>query len=181
MKNWLAAAILAALVVVYPPYATQALAQEAGQPNSLVITAENMMADDARHQELVEQGGDPNAVLPGDVIHYRLTFTNVTDVPVRAVEIKDPLPGDLKYVDGSATADRDDVVITYSIDGGLTFTDRPMIEQIVDGERVITPAPPTIYTHIRWLVGDWVQPGAQVTAEFKARLPANEVPEEPGG
>ena len=180
MKNWLAAAILAALVVVYPSHATQALAQEAGQPNSLVITAENMMADDARHQEMAEQGGDRNAVLPGDVIHYRLTFTNVTDVPVRAVEIKDPMPGGLHYVDGSAAADRDDVVITYSIDGGVSFTTQPMIEQIVDGERVTIPAPPAMYTHIRWLVSDWVQPGAQVTAEFKAQLPANEAPEEPG-
>lgn len=178
MKKWLAAAFLAALVV--PSLATQASAQERGQPNSLVITAVNLMAEDERHQKLADEGGDPNTALPGDVIHYQLTFTNVTEVPVREVEIKDPLPGGLHYVGGSAGADRADVVITYSIDGGKSFTTQPMIEQLVEGERVVSPAPPELYTHIRWLVSDWVQPGAQVTAEFKARLPAKDAPEEPG-
>ncbi len=45
-----------------------------------------------------------------------------------------------------------------------------MIEDVVDGERVTRPAPPEMYTHIRWMVPGWVQPGAQVTAEFRAQL-----------
>ncbi len=81
---------------------------------------------------------------------------------------------------GSATADRDDVSISYSIDGGQTYTAQPMIEVEVNGERVTRPAPPELYTHIRWLVSGWVQPGARVTAEFRAQLPAAEAPEEPG-
>jgi len=31
-----------------------------------------------------------------------------------------------------------------------------------------------MYTHVRWTVGGWVQPGGQVTAEFRARLPEPE-------
>jgi uncharacterized repeat protein (TIGR01451 family) len=178
MKNWRSAATLSAAAVVL--LSASAFAQEDEQPQALVIAAFNQMADDARHQEVARQGGDANALLPGDVILYRLTFTNITDVQVRNVELKDPVPAGLHYVDGSATADREDVTITYSIDGGQTFMDRPMIEQVIDGERVVNPAPPEMYTHIRWLVSDWVQPGAQVTAEFTAQLPANEVPEEPG-
>jgi hypothetical protein len=71
------------------------------------------------------------------------------------------------------------VAIAYSIDGGVTYSAQPMIEQVVDGERVQRPAPAEMYTHIRWLVSGWVQPGAQVTAEFRAQLPA-EALEEPG-
>ena len=52
-----------------------------------------------------------------------------------------------------------------------------MIEEIVDGMRVSKPAPPDRYTHIRWRVEGWVQPGAQVTAEFRAKLPeASQLP-----
>lgn len=172
-----AATVTAAAVLLLSPVAS---AQESEQPKALVITAENLMADDATHQEMASRGGDPNTVLPGDVVLYRLTFTNTTDVPVRNVEFKDPIPAGFRLVLESATADRDDVVVTYSIDGGQIYSAEPMIEVLVDGERVTRLAPPELFTHIRWLVTGWVQPGAQVTAEFRAQLPAADAPEEPG-
>jgi uncharacterized repeat protein (TIGR01451 family) len=174
MKTRRTAAILAAAAALL--LSPSAFAQESEQPQALVITALNQMAGDSTHQAL----GDPNTLLPGDIVHYRLTFTNTTDVSVRNIDFKDPIPGGLHYVEGTATADRDDVVVTYSIDGGQMYTAQPMIERVIDGERVTVPAPPEMYTHIRWFVSSWVQPGAQVTAEFKAQLPANEAPEEPG-
>ena len=173
MNKLLHAAILLGIGV--PLMSSPASAQQR-QADALVITAQNLMAGDERHQEQA----DPNALLPGDVVLFRLTFTNRLDVPVRNVEFKDPLPAGLRYLGSSATADRDDVVIAYSIDGGRTFLADPLIEEVIDGERVTRPAPPEMYTHIRWLVRDWVQPGARVTAEFRAQLPAAEAPEEPG-
>ena len=167
-KHW---QLIGSMVAVLTALGTAgAMAQEVGAPKALVITAQNLMAGDARHQAVAEQGGDSNALFPGDVVLYRLLFTNITDVPVRNVEFKDPLPGGLRYVGGSAAADRDDVVISYSIDGGRLYSAQPMIEQVIDGERVLRPAPPDMYTHIRWTVPGWVQPGAQVTAEFRAQL-----------
>jgi uncharacterized repeat protein (TIGR01451 family) len=161
------------------PFLTgSALAQGAGEKQPLVITAQILPA--AREGDEQAARGDREAMLPGDVVVYRLTFTNTTDVPVRNVEFKDPVPAGLRYVAGSAAADREDVTIAYSIDGGRTYSAQPMIELVVDGERVMRPAPPEMYTHIRWLVAGWVQPGAQVTAEFRAQLPAAEANEEPG-
>lgn len=179
MKTSRFAALLTAFAGLF--LAVPATAQDQAQPSPLVITAQNLMAGDAQHQEMAEKGGDQNALLPGDIVHYRLTFTNTTDVPVRNVEFKDPLPAGLRYLGGSASADRDDVVITYSIDAGQTYSAEPMIEEIVDGERVHRRAPAEMFTHIRWVVRGWVQPGAQVTAEFRAQLPPEgEAPEEPG-
>jgi uncharacterized repeat protein (TIGR01451 family) len=104
--------------------AAPATAQQGQQPSPLVITAENLMAGDARHEAAIAQGMDRNALLPGDVVLYRLTFTNTTGAPVRNVEFKDPLPAGLRYVASSASSDREDVSIAYSIDGGRT-TARP--------------------------------------------------------
>ena len=168
MSSWRQAWLL--MVTATVSWSTPVVAQENGAPRALVIEAENLMAGDTRHQALAEQGGDASALYPGDVVHYQLLFTNITDVPVRSIKFTDPLPAGLRYVGGSALADRDDVVITYSIDGGQVFSAQPMIEEIVDGERVTRPAPPEMYTHIRWIVPGWVQPGAQVTAEFRAQL-----------
>lgn len=164
---------LALLIAAAPATAQQ------GQPSPLAITAENLMAGDARHDEAIAHGMDRNALLPGDVVLYRLTFTNTTGAPVRNVEFKDPLPAGLRYVAGSASADREDVSIAYSIDGGRTYSAQPMIEETVNGEKLVRRAPAKMYTHVRWLVTGWVQPGTEVTAEFRARLP-DEAREEPG-
>lgn len=151
------------------------LAAQDAKPQALVITAQNLMAGDARHRELP----DSTALLPGDVIQYRLLFTNVNDFAVQRVEFVDPIPAGLRYVAESARADREDVLIEFSIDGGTTYSTQPMIEVIEDGRPVKKPAPVERYTHVRWQVRGFVQPGAQVAAEFQARLPEARQPAEP--
>jgi uncharacterized repeat protein (TIGR01451 family) len=121
-------------------WAVPATAQQAQEPQALVISAENLMAGDQQHQDLAQRGGDPNSLLPGDVVRYQLVFTNIISDSVRRVEFTDPIPEGLQYVGGTAQSDREDVVIEFSNDGGQTY-------------------------------GGWIQPGAQVTAEFRARLP----------
>ncbi len=178
MKHWREVLALAAMVAA--SWSTPAAAQDAEGRKALVITAENLMAGDAMHRGHAERGGDAQALFAGDVVLYRLVFTNIIDAPVRGIELKDPIPSGLTYVDGSALSDRDDVVIEYSIDGGLTYSTQPLVDVLVDGRSIRRPAPPERYTHIRWLVQDWVQPGVQVTAEFEAKLVANATSQEPG-
>jgi uncharacterized repeat protein (TIGR01451 family) len=163
----LQAGLVLALAVAAP--GTRLGAQQ-GEPRALVITARNLMTGDERHRALA----DSSALLPGDVVAYRLVFTNLTAAPVRNIELKDPIPTGLRYVAASAKASRDDALIEYSIDGGTTYSAAPMIEVIVDGRPVQRPAPVQRYTHVRWTVQGWVQPGARVTAEFQARLPGAE-------
>lgn len=147
------------------------LAAQEPSPKPLVVTAENLMAGDARHQEWVARGGAASDVLPGDVIRYSLVFTNTQADAVRNVVFSNPVPEGLRYVERSAQAGAADVAITFSIDGGQTFSAEPMIEVVENGERRNVPAPAAMYTHVRWTIGGWVQPGAQVTAEFRAELP----------
>lgn len=148
----------------------RATAQEP-PPNALVVTAENLMAGDERHDAWVERGGSASDMLPGDVIRYSLRFTNTQAEAVRNVVFSNPVPQGLRYVMDSASATTQNVAITYSIDGGQTYSAQPMIEVVENGERRNVPAPPRMYTHVRWTVEGWVQPGAQVTAEFRAELP----------
>jgi len=148
-------------------------AQQPQTTDRLVVTAENLMAGDERHQAWAERGGKATDVLPGDVVRFTLRFTNTTDQPVRDVVFSNPVPQGMRYVAGSAAASSDSAAITFSIDGGATYAAQPMIEVTDEnGRRRTVPAPPESYTHVRWTVRDWVQPGAQVTAEFRAELPA---------
>jgi uncharacterized repeat protein (TIGR01451 family) len=164
-------ALLALALSVVIPAAVQAQAKASP---ALVVTAQNLMAADARHRALAARGGDSAAVMPGDVVRYQLHFTNVTGAAIRGVVFNNPLPAGLRYDAGSAAADRDDVAIEFSIDGGKRYAAQPMVEVEVDGQRVERPAAPELYTHVRWTVKGQVLPGAQVRAEFRARLAAGE-------
>lgn len=139
--------------------------------DALVVTAQNLMAGDERHQSWVAKGGTASDVLPGDVIRYSLRFTNTQEQAVQNVVFSNPVPQGLRYVAESATANAPNVAITFSIDGGKTYSAQPMIEVVEDGERRNVPAPARMYTHVRWTVEGWVQPGGQVAAEFRAELP----------
>jgi len=129
----------------------------------LVVTALNLNAR--------SRGSQSQAVLPGDVLQYQLRFTNQGQGDVRGVVFTNPVPAGLRYVDRSAGADRQDVAVEYSTDGGKTFAATPMVTEVVDGKRVQRPASPEQYTHVRWTVQGSIAPGATVTAEFRAELP----------
>ena len=129
----------------------------------LVVTALNLNAR--------SRGSQSQAVLPGDVLQYQLRFTNQGQGDVRGVVFTNPVPAGLRYVDRSAGADRQDVAVEYSTDGGKTFAATPLVTEVVDGKRVQRPASPEQYTHVRWTVQGSIAPGATVTAEFRAELP----------
>jgi len=134
---------------------------QAPAPRPLTVTAQNLTARSA---------GRSAEVLPGDTVRYELRFVNAQSGPVHNVVFDNPIPSGLRYLAGTAGADRQDVTVTYSIDGGRTYSAQPTVQRVVDGRRVNVPAPPELYTHIRWIVQGELLPGARVTAEFRAQL-----------
>jgi uncharacterized repeat protein (TIGR01451 family) len=70
-----------------------------------------MMAGDSVHRALAAAGRDPSVLLPGDEVGYQLRFSNLLRDSVRAVVFDNPVPGGMRYVDQTARADRNDVVV----------------------------------------------------------------------
>jgi len=153
-------------VAVLAALAQPASAQQA-EPQALRITASNVTA------EATERETAPGVVLPGDVLEYELAFTNVQDFPIQDVVFTDPIPSGLVIQLGTASADRGDVVIDYSIDGAASWTATPTVRVEEAGQIVERPAPATAYTHVRWTVTDPIAPGATVTARFRASAAGN--------
>jgi uncharacterized repeat protein (TIGR01451 family) len=163
MHKTLSRILMGAALLASAPLAAQ---QQAAQP-ALRVSAENRTAAEAA------QAGRARAdqvARPGDVVRYRLTFTNTAGRPVRRVQLSNPLAGGVQFVAGSVRASRQDAQAEYSIDGGRTFSAQPMEEVLVDGRRVRRPASPERYTSVRWTVDGFVAPGATVIAEFEARI-----------
>jgi len=154
-KGWLFT--VAALAALAPP----AAAQDTG-PKALNITATNVTAVGS------DRAAESDVILPGDVIEYALAFTNPRDIPIQDVVFTNPVPSGLVIVLGSAGADRDDVVVDYSIDDAGSWSEAPTVPEMVDGQIVERPAPATTYTHVRWTITDPIAPGVTVTARFRA-------------
>jgi uncharacterized repeat protein (TIGR01451 family) len=135
--------------------------------SALAVTAENRtaMAAEARGARRADA-----AVHAGDVLRYKLTFTNIAGRPVRQVALQNPVANGLQFVAGSATASRQDARAEYSADNGATWSVRPMETVTIDGKRVERAIAPDRFTGVRWVVDGWVNPGATVTAQFEARL-----------
>ena len=139
-----------------------------------VLSAQRPLEVTAVNLNARSRGSQSQAVLPGDVVQYQLRFTNQGQGDVRGVVFTNPVPEGLRYVDGSAGADRQDVAVEYSTDGGQTYAATPLVTEVVAGQRVQRPASPSQYTHVRWTVRGSLAPGASVTAEFRAAMPAGQ-------
>lgn len=111
-----------------------------------------------------------SVAMPGDVLEYRLVFTNRTEGPVRNIVFTNPIPEGTRYIGGTADADRTNVQVEFSIDEGASYSTSPMIVVVEAGEQVRRPAPPEMYTHMRWTVRDSVPVREQVTAHYRLRV-----------
>jgi uncharacterized repeat protein (TIGR01451 family) len=115
----------------------------------------------AVQQQMVEA----DSVLPGDELHYTITFTNTGPEPVDAgsIVITNPLPDDTEYLPGSAAGD--DTEITFSADGeSFVATDDVMSAGgAAAGDGGSQPT-------IRWLYQNELDPGESSSVSFSLRL-----------
>lgn len=167
MKSTLRASLsglLLALTVAAPAFAQK---PAASAPNALVVSAENRTAMLAAAHGA--RRTDPTAHA-GDVLRYKLTFTNIAGRPVREVALQNPMASGLEFVGGSAKVSRADARVEYTIDGGKAWSAHPMETVLIDGKRVERAVAPERYSGVRWIVSGFVAAGATVSAEFEARV-----------
>ncbi|MBT8136380.1 MAG: DUF11 domain-containing protein, partial [Gammaproteobacteria bacterium] len=106
-------------------------------------------------------------VVPGDEVIYTITFTNQGEADASSVTITDPVPQEMRYVEGSAFAGGAD--IRFSVDGGQTFgTAEELMVVAADGSARAARAED--YTHIRWSMRNPLKPGSRGYARFRAQL-----------
>lgn len=109
------------------------------------------------------------SVEPGDVIRYSLTSENAGEKPAENLVLTQPVPAQTEYVADSAKANG--AALSYSIDGGETFSAQPMISvTLPDGTVEQQPAPAEMYSHVRWDYSETLQPMAAVKAVYEVAV-----------
>jgi uncharacterized repeat protein (TIGR01451 family) len=177
MQTRAGAVLLVALVLVgFSPLAAQQQATQQQATEPLVMLATNLTAAADSAAGTARADSIRGMVFPDDVVEYRLVFTNPRNDVVRNIVLENAVPTGLFYVANSASGSRPDVQVEFSIDGGASWSARPEIEVEVDGQTVRQPAPPEMYTNLRFTVTGDVAAGEQVEARYRTRMPGAEAP-----
>ncbi|MGB7413660.1 MAG: hypothetical protein WA902_05585, partial [Thermosynechococcaceae cyanobacterium] len=150
--------------------AGETLVQNILQPKvKLVLGAQKqVVSTDAAGKEVMtwEALEGQAEVQPGDVLRYTLSSENAGDKPAEKLVLTQPVPSKTAYIADSAKANGAE--LTYSIDGGNTFSAQPMVEvTLPDGTVEMQPAPAATYTHVRWDYGTSLKPMASVRAVYE--------------
>jgi uncharacterized repeat protein (TIGR01451 family) len=153
--------------------ASESIVQSILQPKvKLVLGAEKqVISTDANGKAVTTwQALEGSAeVIPGDVIRYTLASENAGDKEAKNLTLTQPVPAQTEYVLSSAR--ENGAELTFSIDGGKTFTAQPTVEvKQADGTLKIEPAPAALYTHVRWDYSDSLQPLASVQAVYEVAV-----------
>ncbi|AKG20364.1 DUF11 domain-containing protein [Calothrix sp. 336/3] len=114
--------------------------------------AKQVITKDAQGKKQVTWQGlqGQTTVYPGDVLKYTLNAENLSDKSVKKLTLNQPIPKGMVYKLKSAKIEQKQADITYSIDGGRSFTANPIVQvNLGNGKVANKPAPATAYTHIR--------------------------------
>jgi len=128
------------------------------------VQKEETFINDAGEQQTRLVAAD--IVVPGEKVFYTITFRNISEESADNVVITNPIAADLLYVDGSGIGPGTD--IQFSVDGGKTFASAEDLVVIEDG--VERAAEGRDFTHVRWVMKNDLEAGAEGTARFAAIL-----------
>ena len=124
----------------------------------------------------VERGGDRLAldkvenVKPGEILDWRIVSSNEGSGDARDYKAIGHIPAGTAFVAGSAAGENGSRV-TYSIDGGKTYSTQPVVEERQpDGSVKTVPAPVSMYTEVRYEWSDALAAGGKLSASYKVRV-----------
>jgi len=109
-------------------------------------------------------------VQPGEILEWQIVSSNEGTGAARDYKALGHIPAGTAFVAGSAAAEAGSTV-TYSIDGGKTFSTQPVVEEKQpDGTVKPVPAPASMYTEVRYEWSDALAAGGKLTASYKVRV-----------
>jgi uncharacterized repeat protein (TIGR01451 family) len=107
------------------------------------------------------------SVAPGDRILYTVQLLNEGDAAASSPVALGPVPPGTVFLEGTVTSGAD-ISVDYSIDGGKTFSPKPMVViKAADGSTRTVPAPIDRYTTIRWNWNGSLAAGTQEAVSYQ--------------
>ena len=124
-----------------------------------------------------ETFADAKSVMPGDVIEYRSTYSNVSKKTVKSLVVVLPLPEGFEYVSGSS---KPAVPVAQAATKDGRYASQPLVRTVKDrdGQTQTERVPNADYRSLRWVVGDLL-PGNSFEIKARARVGTTQSEPEP--
>lgn len=105
-------------------------------------------------------------IKPGEIIEYRVEYSNRTNHAVKGLQATLPIPTGLRYLSGTAVPGK----VAASLDG-KTFAAAPLMRQVKlpNGENKTVPVPVAEYRFLRWTLGE-LSAGKSTTVKARVTL-----------
>lgn len=157
MLRTIASAVSVFGVLAAPAFATGLKAEQ-------IVEVATVSLDDSGQE--VRVFAPANEVAPGDEVRYRLAYVNEGTEAAEGVSLVMPVPSAVTYIE--ASADGTPSTVTYSVDGGLSFSARENLVMVSDeGARL---AAADEITHIQWTFEDAIPAASAGAVSFRAVL-----------
>lgn len=109
-------------------------------------------------------------VKPGEVLDWQIVSSNEGTASAHDYKAVGHIPAGTQLIAGSAEGEGGSTV-TYSVDGGKTFSSQPIIEERqADGSVKSIPAPVSMYTEVRYEWSDALAAGGKLSASYRVRV-----------
>jgi len=143
---------------------------------AMTVPAIALSANQTVEKEVVVQMPDGTEIIsreaaetvaPGERVVYTLNFTNDEAQPATDLILTMPVPKEVRFMEGSASAAN--MVPVYSADGGTSFATRELL-RVRDNDGFLQSASSGDITHIRWTVPGPLAVGESGNLSFKGVL-----------
>lgn len=115
--------------------------------------------------------GNQPAVNPGDILRYTVMGKNNGNQPAKNLVIVQPIPKQTVYNLNSASFSQGSGTISYSLDQGKNFLEKPLVKvKLSNGTVETRPAPAKYYTHIRWKFTQPIAAQQSVTSTYEVTV-----------
>ena len=162
MRRSLSALVLLAVLAVF---ASPALAE--GPTLTGAMDARKIVLDENNREIAVSA----DKVYPRDLVEYTLRYSNSGNASATGVNLVGPVPEGTIYLDQTAT---DDGLLhpLFSIDQGKSYQEAPVtyIEIDENGQEATKEATPDMITHIKWMMGDVMEVGQEVSVSYRVQV-----------
>lgn len=110
------------------------------------------------------------SVKAGEILDWKISSVNSGNASAQNYRVVGQIPAGTEFIAGSANGDAAPRV-SYSIDGGQTFSAQPMIEERQnDGSVKQLPAPVSMYTQIKFEWANELNAQSQINAAYRVRV-----------
>ena len=119
--------------------------------------------------ELVEVFELAEEAQPGDLVEYRVTLSNTSDVSVTSAAATGPVPASTFFLADSATQEAT-YLTEFSVDGGDYAQTPVLIVTNDDGEEEEVMAAPEDYVSVRWTLSEPLEPQASHSFSYRVQV-----------